>query len=55
VCDAAHYAGTGVPCVIYGASGDGFHGIDEHVEIESLVETTKLIAAALIDWCGIRS
>jgi acetylornithine deacetylase/succinyl-diaminopimelate desuccinylase family protein len=54
VCDAAHYAGTGVPCVIYGASGDGFHGIDEHVEIDSLVETTKLIAAAVIDWCAIR-
>jgi acetylornithine deacetylase/succinyl-diaminopimelate desuccinylase-like protein len=42
-----------VPCVIYGASGDGFHGVDEHVEIESLVETTKLVAAAVTDWRGI--
>jgi acetylornithine deacetylase/succinyl-diaminopimelate desuccinylase-like protein len=42
-----------VPCVIYGASGDGFHGVDEHVEIESLVETPKLVAAAVTDWRGI--
>jgi acetylornithine deacetylase len=53
VCDAAHYAGVGVPCVIYGASGDGFHGVDEYVELESLVETTKLIAGAIVDWCGL--
>ena len=53
VCDAAHYAGVGVPCVIYGCSGDGFHGVDEYVEIESLVETAKLIAGAIIDWCGV--
>jgi acetylornithine deacetylase len=54
VCDAAHYAGYGMPCVIYGASGDGFHGVDEYVDLDSLTETTKLIAAAAIDWCGIR-
>jgi acetylornithine deacetylase len=52
VCDAAHYAGVGVPCVIYGCSGDGFHGADEHVEIDSLIETTKLLAGAIVHWCG---
>ncbi len=54
VCDAAHYAGAGVDGVIFGPSGDGFHGDDEYVDIESLVETTKVIAAAIIDWCGVR-
>ncbi len=53
VCDAAHYAGVGVPCIIYGCSGDGFHGVNEYVEIESLVETTKLIAGAIVDWCSV--
>jgi acetylornithine deacetylase len=53
VCDAAHYAGVGIPCVIYGCSGDGFHGKDEYVEIDSLAETTKLIAGAIVDWCGL--
>lgn len=52
VTDAAHYAGAGVDAVIYGPSGDGFHGNDECVEVESLIETTKVIAAAVIDNCG---
>ncbi|MDQ0394461.1 M20 family metallopeptidase [Labrys monachus] len=54
VTDAAHYAGAGVVPVIYGPSGDGFHGNDECVDIASLVETTKVIAAAIIDNCGTR-
>jgi len=54
VCDAAHYAGAGVDGVIFGPTGDGLHGVDEYVDIESLVEATKVIAATVIDWCGVR-
>lgn len=54
VADAAHYAGAGVDAVICGASGDGFHGTDEYVDIASLEETTKTLAATIIDWCGVR-
>ncbi len=54
VCDAAHYAGAGVDGVIFGPGGDGFHSIDEYVEIESVVESAKVIAASVIDWCGVR-
>lgn len=54
VTDAAHYAGAGVASVIFGPSGDGFHGYDEYVEIASLQEATKTIAAAIIDWCDVR-
>ncbi|MGR4932649.1 M20 family metallopeptidase [Bradyrhizobium sp. CAR08] len=54
VTDAAHYAGAGVDAVICGASGDGLHGLDEYVDIASLEETTKTLAAAIIDWCGVR-
>jgi acetylornithine deacetylase/succinyl-diaminopimelate desuccinylase family protein len=54
VTDAAHYVGAGVDAVICGASGDGFHGLDEYVDIASLEETTKTLAAAVIDWCGVR-
>lgn len=52
VTDAAHYAGAGVDAVIYGASGDGFHGDDECINIDSLMLSTKVIAAATLDWCG---
>ena len=54
VTDAAHYAGSGVVPVLYGPSGDGFHGDNECVEIPSLIETTKVIAAAVIDACGVK-
>ncbi|MEJ8572992.1 ArgE/DapE family deacylase [Microbaculum marinum] len=54
VTDAAHYAGAGVDSVIFGPSGDGFHGDDEYVDIAALQETTRTIAAAIIDWCGVR-
>ena len=54
VCDAAHYAGAGVDGVIYGPAGDGFHSTDEYVDIESLVTSAKVIAASVIDWCGVR-
>jgi len=54
VTDAAHYAGAGVTSLIYGASGDGFHGVDECVNIESLVCATKVLAAAAIDCCGVK-
>ncbi|MDW6026137.1 ArgE/DapE family deacylase [Mesorhizobium sp. BAC0120] len=54
VADCAHYAGAGVNAMICGATGDGFHGTDEYVDIASLEETTKTLAAAIIDWCGVR-
>ncbi|UCI31862.1 M20 family metallopeptidase [Mesorhizobium sp. B4-1-4] len=54
VSDAAHYAGAGVDAVVCGASGDGFHGLDEYVDVASLEETTKTLAASIIDWCGVK-
>ncbi len=54
VSDAAHYAGAGFDCVIFGPSGDGYHATDEHVEVESLIDCTKVIAAAVLEWCGIK-
>ncbi|MBT3170017.1 MAG: M20/M25/M40 family metallo-hydrolase, partial [Rhodospirillaceae bacterium] len=55
VSDAAHYAGAGVDCVIFGPSGDGYHATDEHVEVESLIDCSKVIAAAVLEWCGVKS
>jgi acetylornithine deacetylase len=54
VCDAAHYAGAGVDAVIFGPTGDGLHSVDEFVEVDSLVETAQVIAASVIDWCGVK-
>jgi acetylornithine deacetylase len=29
------------------------HGIDKYVEVESVVETTKILAATIVAWCGV--
>jgi acetylornithine deacetylase/succinyl-diaminopimelate desuccinylase-like protein len=54
VCDAAHYAGAGVPGVIHGPVGAGLHGVDEYVDIASLISVAKTLAATTVTWCGIR-
>lgn len=54
VADCAHYAGAGVDAMICGPTGEGLHGVDEYVDLASLEETTKTLAAAIIDWCGVR-
>lgn len=54
VSDAAHYAAHGVPCAIYGCSGDNAHGIDEHVIVESITETTKVLAYSIMELCGLQ-
>jgi acetylornithine deacetylase len=52
VCDAAHYAGVGVPGVIYGPGGGGLHAADEYVDLDSLRIVTQTLAAAVVRWCG---
>jgi acetylornithine deacetylase len=52
VCDAAHYSAKGTDSIIFGPSGDGFHGLDEYVTIESLIDTTAVVAASVVEWCG---
>jgi acetylornithine deacetylase len=54
VCDAAHYAGVGIPGVIFGPGGDGLHGPDEYVDLDSLAAVAKTLAAAAVRWCGVR-
>jgi acetylornithine deacetylase len=41
----------GSPAVIYGPGGANAHGADEYVEIEELIRVTKVLVAAILDWC----
>ncbi|MFC6719219.1 ArgE/DapE family deacylase [Natrialbaceae archaeon GCM10025810] len=41
-----------IPCPSVGPRGDNIHGADEHVEIDSLVETAQTLALTAVDWCG---
>ncbi len=52
VTDAAFYAGAGMTPVILGPAGEGLHGDNEYVEIDSLIETAKVFAGVILRWCG---
>jgi acetylornithine deacetylase len=45
------YANT--PTVIFGGGcGGNAHGVDEYLEIESLINSTKILALTILSWCG---
>ena len=43
---------TDTPAVVYGPTGGGFHAPDEYVDIDGLVDCTKSLAVAILDFCG---
>ncbi len=53
VTDAAFYAGAGMTPIILGPAGEGLHGDNEFVDLDSLIETAKVFAGAILRWCGI--
>jgi acetylornithine deacetylase len=43
----------GMPCVMYGAGDIRLaHGPDEYLELEELFTAVKVVAAAVVEWCG---
>jgi acetylornithine deacetylase len=53
VCDLAWLAEAGIPGLIYGP-GDAAqaHSTAEYVELDDLVAATKVVALAVVAWCG---
>ncbi len=44
----------GIPATCYGPAGGNIHGIDEWVSIDSMMETTAVLAVFMARWCGTR-
>jgi acetylornithine deacetylase len=44
----------GCPAVIYGPGGANAHGADEYMDIADLIRVTKVLVAAILDWCDFR-
>ena len=42
----------GIPNCCYGPTGGNAHTADEWVDLPSLREATRVLAAAALDWCG---
>ncbi len=51
--DARHAGTFGIPAACIGARGAGMHAADEYVEVESVIETAKILAATIVSWCGV--
>ena len=44
----------GIPTVWYGPGGQGAHSFDEYVIVDEIVETARVLARTIVDWCGAR-
>jgi acetylornithine deacetylase len=53
VCDAEAFKEvSNTELAILGPKGDRFHGIDEHVEIDSIFDLIKIMVLTAVDYCG---
>lgn len=51
--DSRYFNLAGMPCGCYGASGANAHGANEWLDVASLAPTLKVVAGAVLDWCGV--
>lgn len=42
----------GVPSLSYGPTGGNYHGVDEYIDLPSLMRVTKTLALFIVEWCG---
>jgi acetylornithine deacetylase len=52
--DAALLAQAGMPTVIFGPSGGGWHGDEEYVDVTSVTDCAGILADTIIDFCNAR-
>jgi acetylornithine deacetylase len=55
VTDAAHYAQHGISTLVYGPAGVNAHAPDESVSIASTVKAAKVMASAIVRYCGVKA
>ncbi|MHA1961435.1 MAG: ArgE/DapE family deacylase [Candidatus Thorarchaeota archaeon] len=51
--DTRYFVHNGTPAVTFGPNAERIHSNDERVSIESIVKTVEVIAATVLDWCGV--
>lgn len=44
----------GVPALTFGTIGGNHHGVDEWVDVESIIALTRTLASFIVEWCGWR-
>lgn len=53
--DSAILADAGIPTVIFGPAGEGAHAAVEYIDFDSVITTTKVLAATIMDFCNYKS
>ena len=51
--DARFFIQQGIPAVCFGAWAEDAHGVDERVNIPSMVSAAQTLAVFIRDWCGL--
>lgn len=44
----------GMPALAFGPNGENVHGVNEYVDLDSVIACTKVLASFIIEWCGVR-
>ena len=42
-----------IPTLSFGPNGENLHGVNEYVDLDSVVDCTKVLASFIIEWCGV--
>ncbi|BDG60109.1 ArgE/DapE family deacylase [Caldinitratiruptor microaerophilus] len=50
--DSRFCAYWNIPALNFGPRGERLHGVDEYVEIDSVVEVAEVLASFIVEWCG---
>ncbi|KAJ3498426.1 hypothetical protein NLG97_g1138 [Lecanicillium saksenae] len=50
--DSALLLDTGIPTILFGPRGEGFHGKDEFVYTDSIVQTTRILTQIAEEFCA---
>lgn len=50
--DAAILQSAGIPTLLFGNTGGGWHSLDEYVEAESVTQCADVLIATTLAWCG---
>lgn len=43
-----------MPVLSFGPNGENLHGVNEYVDLDSVIDCTKVLASFIIEWCGVR-
>jgi len=42
-----------MPVLSFGPNGENIHGVNEYVDLDSVIDCTKVLASFIIEWCGV--